>query len=198
MSKYSYDDLSYEYLHSILTYDSETGELYHKPRPRDMFKSDKDWKAWNTRYANKKAGYPANTKPHLKFGYWKIHMSILGKHRLAHRIVWFMHYGEWPKNQIDHINGNNLDNRIENLRDVSNAENARNKTRFSNNTSGVTGVYWYERYKKWNVKCDMNGKSYNLGYFTHKEDAIAARKEAELKYGYHENHGREKVNAESE
>lgn len=198
MAKYSYDDLTYEFLHSVLTYDMETGELYHNPRPREMFKTDRVWKIWNTRFANEKAGWPANTKPHLKHGYWKVYVSILGKPRIAHRIVWFMHYGEWPKDQIDHINGNNLDNRIENLRDVSNEENARNKSRFSTNTSGVTGVHWSNTEKRWVASITVGSKYYRLGSFIHKEDAIAARKKAEIDHGFHENHGRETVNAKGE
>jgi hypothetical protein len=200
MAKYSYDDLTYEFLHSVLTYDSETGELYHKHRPREMFKSDRDWKAWNTRYANKKAGYSKdnNAASKRRSAYWVKTMSLLGYPRRVHRIVWFMYYGEWPKDQIDHINGVATDNRIENLRDVSNKENMHNKSRQANNTSGVTGIYWYPKREKWLVQLATSGKRYHIGYFKDKEDAIAARKEAEKKYGFHENHGRENVNAKGE
>jgi hypothetical protein len=187
MSKYSYDDLTYEYLHSIFTYDSETGDLYWKPRPRDMFKRSMDWKTWSTKFANARAGSLHKRND----GYCSIHLRLLNKRRLAHRIVWFMHYGEWPKDQIDHINGIATDNRIENLRDVRGQDNQRNLSRRSDNTSGTTGVHWSNSKKKWEVYISSN----YLGCFTHKEEAIAARKEAEIKYGYHENHGRENPNA---
>ena len=192
MAKYSYDDLTYEYLHSILTYDSETGKLYHKPRPRDMFKSDRVWKIWNTRYANQKAG----TEYESTKGYWVVQLDIFGKKRKAHRVIWFMQYGEWPKDQIDHINGDSTDNRIENLRDVTHKENSLNRKLPCNNTSGTLGVSFDKKCKKWESYIMVNYTKISLGFFTHKEDAIAARKEAEIKYGFHENHGRETVNAE--
>ena len=198
MAKYSYDDLTYEYLHKVLSYDSETGEFYHKPRPRDMFKTDGSWKSWNTRFANEKAGSPANIRPKSKTGYWLIHIGVLGKCRKAHRIAWFMHYGEWPKDQIDHINGDATDNRIENLRDVSNIENNQNRSLSSSNKSGTTGVYWYSRRRRWLAQITIGYKSVYIGLFKHKEDAIAARKAAEIKYGFHENHGREQANAKGE
>ena len=197
MSKHSYDDLTFELLHSILTYDSETGDLYWKSRPVDMFKTLNAARSWNTKWANKKAGCPTNTMPNSKYGYWKIHIKILGKNRIAHKIAWFMYYGYWPKNQIDHINGNPLDNRIENLRDVCIQDNHRNKSRFCSNTSGVTGVSWNNKKKKWIASIRTGPKPTYLGSFINKEDAIAARKEAEIKYGFHENHGRENPNAES-
>lgn len=194
MAKYSYDDLTYEYLHSVLTYDSDTGYLYWKPRPRDMFKRSKDWKAWNSRFANARAGNLH--KQHS--GYCTIHVTLLNKLRLAHRIVWFMYYGEWPKDQIDHINGVATDNRIENLRDVSRQDNQRNVRRKANNTSGTTGVHWHISKKKWEAQIKVNDKRLFLGCFKHKEDAIAARKAAQIEHGYHENHGMERVNAEGE
>jgi len=194
MAKYSYDDLTYEYLHSVLTYDSDTGHLYWKPRPRDMFKTIRAANAWNSRFANERTG---NLHKQLS-GYRCRHLTLLKKLRLAHRIIWFMYYGEWPKDQIDHINGDATDNRIENLRDVSCQDNQRNVRRKGNNTSGTTGVHWHISKKKWEAQIMINDKRLFLGRFKHKEDAIAARKAAEKKYGYHENHGREKVNAEGE
>ena len=194
MAKYSYDDLSYEYLHKVLSYDSGTGDFYHKTRPKDMFKTEGSWKSWNTKHANKKAGHLHKTVN----GHLSIIIRMFYKPRGAHRIAWFMHYGEWPKDQIDHINGDATDNRIENLRDVSNQENQRNKSRQSRNTSGVTGVHWHKRDKKWIARIKVDKKDLYIGMFDTFEEAVAARKEAEIKYGFHENHGRERVNAEGE
>jgi hypothetical protein len=84
------------------------------------------------------------------------------------------------------------------LRDVSNQENQRNKSRQSRNTSGVTGVHWHKRDKKWIARIKVDKKDLYIGMFDTFEEAVAARKEAEIKYGFHENHGRERVNAEGE
>lgn len=109
----------------------------------------------------------------------------------AHRVAWSLSHGEWPSGQIDHINGNRLDNRLVNLRDVVNAENARNSAMTSRNTSGVNGVYLHNQTGKWCAQIDAFGKTVGLGLFTEKRDAVIARKAAERVLGYHPNHGRE-------
>ena len=105
-----------------------------------------------------------------------------GKQYRAHRVVWALFYGEAPDQQIDHINGNRLDNRIANLRLASNAENSRNCKLSKNNTSGVTGVSYHAQAKKWFAQIMFNRKNNNLGLFNTKEEAIAARKKAETQY----------------
>lgn len=82
--------------------------------------------------------------------------------------------------QIDHINHKRYDNRKNNLRIVTNSQNSMNKGLQSNNTSGVTGVSFYNN--MWNAEIRYNQKKYYLGSFDNKEDAIKARKEAEEKY----------------
>ena len=64
-----------------------------------------------------------------------------GKHFRAHRVVWFLCNGEWPNGQIDHINGNSLDNSISNLRDVNRSINMKNRRLSSNNKTGKNGVW---------------------------------------------------------
>jgi hypothetical protein len=118
------------------------------------------------------------------------HIRIDGRMCQEHRIAWALHYGQWPDGNIDHINGVPSDNRIENLRCVLQATNNRNARRRRDNTSGVTGVLWYEARRKWGVKINRDGKAIFLGLFANVEDAIAARRKAEAKLGYHENHGR--------
>ena len=104
----------------------------------------------------------------------------------AHRVIWALVYGEWPKGEIDHINGQRDDNRLCNLRCVTRAENARNRARMKRNTSGRTGVYWQGRCGKW--VASINGTY--LGIFERFEDAVAARERAEIEHGYHPNHDR--------
>lgn len=109
----------------------------------------------------------------------------------AHRIIWEMHYGPIPEGmEIDHIWHNKLDNRIENLRLVTPIENSRNKSKNKNNISGVTGVSWNKRDNKWNVYIGVNGKNKYLGSFSDFNQAVDIRKQAELKYQFHENHGK--------
>ena len=88
-----------------------------------------------------------------------------------------------PKDmQIDHINGNGLDNRIVNLRVCTNVENNRNKNVIKRNTSGITGVSWNKNYQKWHTYIKSNYQHIFLGYFSDKKDAIKVRKQAEEKY----------------
>ena len=120
-----------------------------------------------------------------------IRMKVGGKLYLAHRLAFLYMTGKWPEDQVDHINHIRDDNRWCNLREVSHQENHKNQSKPKSNTSGVTGVCWCKRYKKWKAQIKVEGKVKNLGSFTSKEDATKARKEAEIKYGFHDNHGDE-------
>lgn len=104
----------------------------------------------------------------------------------AHRLAWLYVYGEFPKGQIDHINGNRIDNRICNLRDVSRNENAKNKSMYKNNTSGVSGISWDKINSKWSVYI----KDLHIGSYKCKLDAVAEVIRARKKHGFHSNHGR--------
>ena len=85
-------------------------------------------------------------------------------------------------NYRDHINRNRLDNRKENLREVTPFESVLNRGINKNNTSGYRGVTYSKRYKKWVAQISHNRKNHILGRFDRKEDAIAARKAGEVKY----------------
>ena len=90
--------------------------------------------------------------------------KLLGKEYKLHRLAWLLHYGEWPKGEIDHINGIKDDNRICNLRDVSRIENELNKRcPRKDNVSGFTGVSVFgERFQS---KIRINGKLVHLGTY---------------------------------
>lgn len=121
-----------------------------------------------------------------------VFIGLKGKMYRAHRLAWLYSYGEWPKGQIDHINGDPTDNRICNLRVVDNSENGKNRGKYITNKSGVVGVHWSSKNKKWISSITFNMKTMYLGSFDDKKDAAKARKKAEVKYGFHENHGRDR------
>ncbi len=91
-----------------------------------------------------------------------------------HRLIWLYHYGKFPKKLLDHIDGNRLNNKIENLREASYYENNINCVKQSNNTSGYKNITWNKEKQKWQVKCNSYGKKYHAGYFVNLNDAIEA------------------------
>jgi len=177
-------------LRKMLRYCPATGKLFWKRRTSDMF--DKFGphgksalcKQWNGRFYGKEA-FTSTATNEYKTG------SILNKRGiLAHRVIWAIVYGEWPKHQIDHINGVRSDNAIKNLRSVTRQENLKNKAKPKNNTSGHTGVNLSSRGNRWRAHITVGYVRHNLGTFTDKAAAIAVRADAEIKYGFHKNHGR--------
>ena len=120
------------------------------------------------------------------------YLTVWAENKLhqAHRLIWMHFYGVEPINGIDHINGDKLDNRIKNLRDVDQKENTKNRRKSKNNTSGFVGVFLDKDSGKWRARLSVDYKVIYLGSFTDKSDAITARKNANIKYGFHENHGK--------
>jgi hypothetical protein len=169
-------------LRLLLRYDPATGSLTWLHRPRKMFTSPRIGNMWNTRYA-----YTSAFTSIRKNGY--LTGSIHDVKFYAHRVCWALHYGQWPVDQIDHINGIRTDNRIENLRSGVGVENNRNQKKPSTNTSGHMGVSWDVGRSKWHAKIQVDGKTIHLGRYLHLDDAIAARTTADVKYKFHENHG---------
>lgn len=153
----------------------------------DIFYYDGINLLWRVSLGCKKAGDIAGSV--TNFGYRDVHYN--GKHYLAHRIIWEMHNGPIPEvAEIDHVNHNRLDNRIENLRMVSHSENQKNQKANRMNTSGVTGVHWCKSRCKWVARITVDGKHINLGGFDSKDSAVSARKTAEKRFGFHGNHGK--------
>ena len=108
----------------------------------------------------------------------------------AHRLAFLYVNGKFPTSQVDHINHVRADNRFNNLRKCTNRENTQNQGVSSNNTSGVTGVSWHVCNNNWNVIIGVNMKSVYVGSYSNFDDAVSARKAAEVKHGFHENHGK--------
>ena len=111
-------------------------------------------------------------------GYVRIRVD--GALYAAHRLAWLYVYGVWPTQEIDHINRAKTDNRIANLRDVSRRENVLNVGIRRDNASGVTGVSWCKRTGKWLSQIVVSGRSQHVGYFADFNEAVAARRAAEM------------------
>lgn len=104
-------------------------------------------------------------------------VSIDGRRYLVHHLVWLLHYGKLPSKEIDHINGNRLDNRVENLREVTRSENNQNRdlaNNSSNRTSKYLGVSWNSQKSKYRATITINYKQYHLGHFDTEEEAHGA------------------------
>jgi hypothetical protein len=95
----------------------------------------------------------------------------------AHRLAWLYVNGIMPTMHIDHVNRIKADNRIDNLRQATAAENNHNKDLSRKNKSGFKGVCWNKKNKKWRAECTNNGKSHHLGYFVSAEAASIAYQE---------------------
>ena len=176
-----------ELLRKLLRYDIDTGKLFWRERPLDFFKDGQqsalhNHTAWNARYSGKEAFTATRCG-----GYFT--GAVFGRMLRAHRVAWAIHYGEWPKDQIDHINGDPKDNRINNLRCVNNQQNGQNTKLHATNTSGYSGVSWHKIAKKWSATYWEHGKSQYIGLFVDKSEAIEAVKRERKRIGYHENHG---------
>lgn len=155
--------LTFEEVRALLSYDPETGIL-----------------RWKVRASNRvRAGDRAGSIDGRE-GYRRIRIG--GRNYKEHRIAWLLQTGKWPAEQIDHRNGVRWDNRFNNLREATNAENGRNGDLRSSNTSGVPGVDWYARVGKWRARITLHGRQKYLGYFDSFDTAAAARKNAERAY----------------
>ena len=107
-----------------------------------------------------------------KVGYWIIRIDQ--RDYLAHRLVWLVEVGEWPKEMLDHIDRQTTNNRLENLREATQAENQQNLPKKKNNRSGFVGVSWHTAMGRWRATIFHNYKQHFLGYFDTPEGAAKA------------------------
>jgi len=122
-----------------------------------------------------------------KDGY--IRICFNGRYYLAHRLAFLYMKGAFPLNSCDHINHIRDDNRWCNLREATNSQNSRNASLRCDNITGITGVSWCKKTRKWNANITINKRHINLGRFEEKNHAIVARWMADDKYNFHQNHG---------
>ena len=154
---------------------------------RELLYIDDDWLLrWRVNRSTKKSGDIAGGLD--SFGYLIVSVNHLNFK--CHRIIWALFYGVWPTGQLDHINGIKDDNCIENLREVTSIENARNQKLFKNNKSKLPGVVWHKGANKWQATITVNYQQIYLGLYEDFFEVVCARKSAELRHGYHINHGR--------
>ena len=180
MAKYT--TIPIETLRQVLEYNPETGQLFWKHRSPELFKSNghNSEAAWNTRYAGKETFLYVNPR-----GYLTGHIFEIGFR--AHRVCWALYYGYWPE-EVDHEDHDGLNNRLKNLVSGSHVKNLRNQSLRKTNTSGVCGV-WRQN-NSWVAEIKVDGMKICLGSFASISEAAQARKRAEIKYGFHENHGK--------
>lgn len=115
-----------------------------------------------------------NKKPYKK-------ISLKGKTAYVHHVVFLLHHGYLPK-YIDHVDGNSLNNRIENLRAATQSQNIANSRRSIANKSGHKGVSFRKDTQKWQAQIMFNYKHISLGCFESKEAAVEAYQRAAKKF----------------
>lgn len=162
------------------------GVVYWKERPLSHFKRPKDYKTWATKCKGKPSGQTNENN------YRFIKIFIRGRYEIyrEHWVVWAICNGEWPTEQIDHIDHNPANNKIENLRLADNQENRKNRGIQKNNKSGVNGVFWNKATNCWRASIQVGGKARHIGLFKDLEEAKKARSEKEREFGFHPNHGK--------
>lgn len=149
------ESVSHERLLYLLDFDRETG----------VFK----WKVKNAR-----SKYPAGSKAGCLKSLGYVCIKIDGLEYKAHRLSWFYVNGKWPDGDIDHINRVKSDNSIKNLRVVTDLENMQNRGAMKNSKSGVKGVHFCAKTKKWVAQIAFNRRRYRLGSFDGLDAAVKA------------------------
>jgi len=175
--------LTQAYLKECLHYDPETGIFTWMERPRNHFKTERGYGVFHGKNHKNMPGRVS------KRGYYEI--GFAGERYRAHRLAWLYMTGKWPDADIDHINHIRTDNRWCNLRSVDRQANNCNRTLIALNTSGFTGVSYNKRTARWEAYIGFCGKKIKLGLHKEKQEAINARIAANLKFGFHQNHGLE-------
>mgnify|MGYP001442142522 CR=1 FL=1 len=164
--------LKYREALELFRYDYETGVLYWRRR-----NSNRVPKTLEAGTQKKSSGY--------------LYVRVHGRDYLVHRIVMLMCYGFYGEGlEVDHINHVRNDNRLCNLRFVTRSENNKNQSLSSRSTTGVTGVSFFKVRKKYTAHIGVNREFIHLGYFDTLEEAAEARRQADRKFNFNNNHGK--------
>ena len=163
--------LTYDRANELFHYEPSSGKLFWKKRTNGNIPKDLEARSKDNRY-----------------GYLRV--NIKGKIYMVHRVIMILSGIEVGDGLfVDHINHDRTDNRLENLRVVTKEQNTRNLSLYKKNKTGYPGVYQHETTKRYIAHIRVNNKKLHLGCFKTLEEAAAARAEAEIKYGFHPNHG---------
>lgn len=168
-------EMTAEEARRLFEYNPETGELF--------------WRVQRTPQSRMRPGSVAGTARSNGCGKHYRIVEVMGIQYRAQYLIWLIVTGKLPDEQIDHIDGDGMNNAWVNLRDVTRYENRLNLRRMSSNTSGATGVFWDEPRECFVAYIYKHRKKYHLGSFTSFEEALAVRKAAEVELGFHPNHG---------
>jgi hypothetical protein len=172
-----------ERVRALIRYDGT--DFYWLPRPRSYFSDLASFRSFNARHADKKAAIKQQLNGYNGI---RIDHALI----LVHRMIWVLYYGEWPKHELDHIDGDKANNAISNLRDVTKSGNMRNQNLRCDSTSGFPGVHFCKdkASRPWVARIGVGGTWKTLGYFSTKEEAIACRKREQGRFGFSDRHGR--------
>lgn len=143
-------------LRALYAYDAETGYVSRRQNNRRG-------------KAGERAGYQRKDR--------RREITYDGRAYPEHRVVWFLHYGRWPENDVDHINGDPSDNRIANLREATRSQNLANANMYANNKTGARGVARTAA-GTFSARIQHQKKVHNLGTFNSLDEAEKAYKDA--------------------
>ena len=159
--------IDFDLFSSFFSYDKEAGELKRKVKVNQ-------YGVGSLVGSKHICGAKNSQKTYYRF-------KFRGCFYYVHRVLWVLVTNEQPE-EIDHIDGDGLNNKWGNLRSISHSVNGKNQKKHKNNTSGNSGVTFRKDSNKWRARIMVNDKSISLGTFASKEDAVTARQEGEVKY----------------
>lgn len=169
--------ITYERASEILEYNPVTGWL--------------TWKITrNKAKAGHRAGFETMTTPKHNYSIRKVKLD--GVLYSEHHIALLLTTGKWPLGHIDHQDHDGTNNILSNLKETTHQGNCRNRKLNKNSKTGVMGVGLDKNSMRYYARIKVNGKLINLGRFDTIEEATAARRKADVAYGFHENHGKPK------
>ena len=163
---------SKDYLSEFLEYNHESGEFRWKTRITGS--CPEFW------FVPKDCGKGAGS------------IDVFGSRYICTHLAWLLYWGVWPVNEIDHIDGNDQNHRIGNLRDVPHPVNMKNMAIRSDNKTGHAGISVEKKSGRYLACVSINGKTKRIGSFTSLTDAVEARNRESERIGFHENHGRKR------